>query len=870
MGFSEIPMKPRLSREHEFPPSLAWWILCLGAGLTLAAVIFVGLLQHQRMRTRFELSTRDSGEHLKDRLRLCEDLLIGVRGFARASGTVNRKNLHVFLDSMGVESRYPGLLGVAYGVPLNAGGMEAIQKRLREEHGRPDLRIHPGVGYGDDAIVLFEEPELPNLRALGFNSASAPDQRNSLILARDSGQIRASAPMALAQAPEGGPGLVMRLAIYRGGGVPDTVEARRAAFEGYANAVFLLGELTRDSLTGLPRGLQLRIMDRTDPSRPLLVCQGGAQASEPWWSVFCPTPPRQLRTLQTGGRSWEMEFIASPAFFEPAEVGLPWLVGFAGLQASFLLAALIRAISRTGRQAAAMANRMTAELRRSESRLRAIVQVLPDVFLVLDDEGGYQEVLTGEASLLAAPVAHLLGRNIRDILPPELAQAILQVIRRTIDADQLQEMEYSLETPLGVRRFDARVAPLELAIGGHSCVLWAARDVTEHRAQEEAIRQTQRLESLGVLAGGIAHDFNNLLAAILGYVNLSRIALDSGEDPSRHLAKAESSIDRAADLARQLLAYSGRASFRLEQLDLNTLLEQMNELLAVSRSRKVSLDLHLDPALPAVLGDPVQLQQVIMNLVTNAGEAIGDQSGKVDIRTGSCDLDADTLGRRFPGQGLKPGCFVMLEVRDEGCGMSPELLERIFDPFFTTKPAGRGLGLSAIRGILRSHRAGIEIASTPGEGTTIRVFFPASESTSSSVRQSVAPDTSPESLSGLLLLAEDEPALRETARLMVERLGMEALVAPDGEEAWSLFQAHQGQVRAALLDLTMPRRSGVEVYRLIRKIAPDLPVVICSGFSREALPELRDSSERRVFLAKPYTFEQLEEALRKAMGPLSQ
>ncbi|WP_005036820.1 CHASE domain-containing protein [Holophaga foetida] len=858
-------MKRRLTREHEFPPFLALWVLCLGGMLTLVAVLIVGSAQLHRGRTRFEMASRDAEEHLRDRLRLCEDLLLAVQGHIQASGGVNRYSFRVFLESMEIKSRFPGLLGVAYGVPLAPAGAEAVQRRLQMEHGRSDLRIHPGTGYGDDAIVLFEEPELPNIRALGFNSASAPDQRVSLLAARDSGQIRASAPMALAQAPERGPGLILRLGVYRGGRVPDAVEARRLAFAGYANGIFLLDDLTRDSMQGLPRGIQLRIADATDPSSPMAVSQGGAPGSDPWWSLVSPPLPRLRRSFGIGGRVWELDFAASPAFFEAGEVGLPWFVGLAGLQATLLLAALVHAMARTGRQARALADRMTRELHQSESRLRAIAQVLPDVILVVDDEGCYREVLTGDPSLLAAPVESLLGHNISEALPPELSREVLEVIRRTLALQQLQDVEYSLETPLGHRRFDARVAPLDLTIEGRPCVLWAARDITEHRAQEESLRQAQRLEGLGVLAGGIAHDFNNLLAAIMGYVNLSRIALEGGGDPARHLAKAEASIERAADLARQLLAYSGRASFRLESMDLNAKVLEMNELLAVSRSKKVSLELRLAPSLPFIEGDPVQLQQVVMNLVTNAGESFGDDPGRVAVRTGTSELDAIALKHRFAGQSLQPGCFVFLEVEDEGCGMGPELLERIFDPFFTTKPAGRGLGLSAIRGILRTHRAGIEIVSQPGEGTTIGVYFPAAQDALLPGTVSAAV-TSTVPLTGLLLLAEDEPALRETAQQMLERLGMEVLVAADGEEAWSLFQAHREQVSIALLDLTMPRRSGVEVYGLIRSVAPDLPVIICSGFSREAMPELKDASERRVFLAKPYTFEQLEQALRKVLG----
>jgi PAS domain S-box-containing protein len=688
--------------------------------------VLAWLAQQGRARARFDVAAIEARSRLENRLRDCEDLLRGVRGFAQASGGVSRLSFRTYLQPMDLGKRYPGLLGVAYGIPLLPAGSEAVERRLRAEHGRPDLRIHPGVGFGDDAIVLFEEPEEPNLRALGFNSSSLEAQRASLVGARDSGELRASPPMALAQAPEAGPGLVLRLAVYEATSLTATIEERRRAFIGYANAVFLLQQLAADSLSRVAAdGMHLRLADLGDPERPQVFLEGGRDSPRRWWQRFGPKGLSRREELGIGGRQWELRFEAGRTFFQAGEIGLPWFVLLAGLQTTLLVAALVRSINLTGQRARQLANKMTEELHRSESRLRAIARVMPDAIMVLDAEGRYVEVLTADTTRLVAPPEVMTGRKVEEFLSPELAKSVLEIIRRAMEERQMQSLEYSLETPKGRLRFDARVAPMDVEIDGRPCVIWVARDVTERKAQEAILRQTQKLESLGVLAGGIAHDFNNLLTAIQGHLSLGRLVVEDGEDPTHHFNRMDASIQRAADLARQLLAYAGRGDFRVEPLALNALVTEMTELLGVSRSKKVELEITLSEGLPLIHGDRTQLQQVVMNLVTNASEAIGDRTGHVVMATGTCQIGAAMLKSRFSGQRLEGGNYVTLAVTDDGSGMAPEVLGRIFEPFFTTKPTGRGLGLSAMLGILKAHKAGIEIHSELGQGTCITLFFPA-------------------------------------------------------------------------------------------------------------------------------------------------
>ncbi len=299
-------------------------------------------------------------------------------------------------------------------------------------------------------------------------------------------------------------------------------------------------------------------------------------------------------------------------------------------------------------------------------------------------------------------------------------------------------------------------------------------DITARVQAEDALRQSQKLESLGVLAGGIAHDFNNLLTTILGNAEMLAPYLNAVKSPGKHhLEKIERTTRRLADLTRQMLAYSGRGKFTVAQLDLNALIVEMTDLLKVSTPKNVRVKYQLAPGLPLLEGDPVQVRQVVLNLLTNAAEAIGDQRpGSVIIRTDSCRLDLEAVESLYPGQGLEADDYVRLEVSDNGCGMSAETISKIFDPFFTTKFAGRGLGLAALRGIVRGHRGGIRIFSQTGEGTVFTLIFPA-------CGRPVAPQGQPaaedhplvEMERTKVLLVDDEEGLRSLMAIALEDAG---------------------------------------------------------------------------------------------------
>jgi len=857
---------PHPLRYHRFArPGLAAGILVVGLLAATGCWVAIRAAQVARARARFDAAVAETREGLALRLRQGEDLIRGVRGMAQVSGGMDQARFSAFLHSMENLTRYPGLLGVSYLVPAPPASRDRLLATLRAEHGLPGLQVYPGWGYPGDALVLYVEPHGSSARALGFNPASSPVQRESLAAARDTGTAEASGPVTVAQAPQGGPGLILRLATYQGPTVPATLEGRRAAFSGCINAVFLIRELAAASFARVGQdGIRLGLTDLRESAVPFM--EGGADRPAHAWNLLAPRGFSAAQEMEFGGRAWRLDFRTHSSFFLPMEAALPWMGAAVCLVIGSLLAGLLHSSTRTRTLAEDLAQRMTEKSRRNEARLQAILRVMPDVLLVYDQDGRYLEVLTQERSRLWASPDRMLGRTADEVLPPATAALVLGTVRAVLRDRREHSVDYAMQTPRGNLRFEARVIPMEEEFDERPCVLWAARDTTERDGQEAALRQSQKMESLGLLAGGIAHDFNNLLTAIQGHLSLGRMAVADARDPAPHLDHMERSIQLAADLARRLLAYSGRTALTVEALDLNALVRDMVTLLGVSHSKLVALEVDLEPGSAPFLGDRAQIQQLIMNLVTNASEAIGERPGRVGLRTRLNRLDAARLDQRMPSQNLAPGLFVTLEVEDDGGGMPEEVLARIFDPFFTTKQAGRGLGLSAIRGILRTHHAGIEIASTMGEGTTIAMHFPAMEAPAAPLQELPAARPEPLPWSGTLLLAEDEPVIRELSGEMAERLGFQVLAAEDGAVAWALFQERREEIRVAVLDLTMPRLGGGEVYARIRRESPRLPILLCSGYSREAVPEAADPSEPRGFLQKPFTFAQFKAALGEVLA----
>lgn len=511
------------------------------------------------------------------------------------------------------------------------------------------------------------------------------------------------------------------------------------------------------------------------------------------------------------------------------------------------------------------------KLERSESRYRSFVQNFNGIafrgttdFVPVFFHGAVEEV-TGYSE------EEILSGN------PKWNEIVHPDDRSILDSKEkiLADPDYSTRREYRIRRKDGEVRWVYESIQRYDdetftdvFVQGAIHDITplkraeqEHIKMEKKIQETQKLESLGVLAGGIAHDFNNILMGIMGYADLAADMLPEMSPVRENIQEIEKASHRAAELCRQMLAYSGRGSFVIESIDVGSLVEEMLHLLKTSISKKVLLNLSLEKELPRIKGDATQIRQTVMNIVINASEAIGERSGVITISTGAMECTEDYISETLHARDLAPGYYVYVEVSDTGCGMDRKTQDRLFEPFFTTKFDGRGLGMAAVLGIIQGHNGAIKVYSELGKGTTFKMLFPVAEGADLE-----SPDISKIKeeefiVSGNVLLVDDEETVRAVGKRMLQRLGLTVITAENGRQAVDIFTERKEEIALVILDITMPEMTGEEAYREIRRLGPDVAVIMSSGYTEQETSARFSGKGVNGFIQKPYTLGLLRERL---------
>ena len=396
-------------------------------------------------------------------------------------------------------------------------------------------------------------------------------------------------------------------------------------------------------------------------------------------------------------------------------------------------------------------------------------------------------------------------------------------------------------------------------------VVGVVLDITEQHeaaevkaAIERRLQESQKLESLGILAGGIAHDFNNLLTGILGNTSLARLDLPEDSPVHAYVQAIEHASRRAADLCKQMLAYSGKGRLLVQRLDLSEIARETAQLIRPSISKAATLEFDLASDLPAISADATQMRQIIMNLVINASDALGENPGVIRLTTGLLEGEAAMLSDTVLSPEVTGGDFVFLAISDTGCGMTPEVREKIFDPFFTTKFTGRGLGLAAVIGIVRSHGGALKVTSTLGQGSTFQLLLPCAAGVAEPLRSRVAPASTWRG-TGTVLVVDDEETVRGVASRSLVTFGFEVVLATNGREAIASFREDPARFCAVLLDLTMPEMGGAETFAELRRISPAVKVVLMSGFTEQDAVGRFHSNDLAGFVSKPFTPEELRE-----------
>jgi PAS domain S-box-containing protein len=545
------------------------------------------------------------------------------------------------------------------------------------------------------------------------------------------------------------------------------------------------------------------------------------------------------------------------------------------------------------------------QLRGTTAFLDSVIDNVPLTIFVKDaDNLRYERINRAGQELLGLRQEELLGKSDFDFFSEEQAAFFVEKDRETLRAKTIVNVE---EEPIRTKRGERWLHTRKTAIldeqGHPRHLLGISEDITERRELVSALRhvsedlerrvlertadlatanaelrreiqereklqaqllQVQKLEGLGLLAGGIAHDFNNLLTAILGGASVALLTVPPENPARKDIETVVATAQRAANLTRQMLAYSGKGHVEIRPIELSAHVREIAALLETTIPKKVQLRLELQRDLPPVEADVAQVQQIIMNLVINGAEAIGDAQGTVLVATGVQEVDEQYGTTLFAADGLASGTYVFLEVHDTGHGMDEATKNKIFDPFFTTKFTGRGLGLAAVLGIVRGHRGAIKVYSSPGRGTTFKVFFPTSRGRPVPARRTSALDYRGQ---GLVLVIDDDAGVRRTVCRMLSFLGFSAMQAADGHEGVEIFRRYTSEIVLVILDMTMPKMNGEETFRELRGIRADTPVILTSGYSEIEATRRFTSKGLAGFLEKPFTPSDLAAKLAKVVFP---
>lgn len=564
-------------------------------------------------------------------------------------------------------------------------------------------------------------------------------------------------------------------------------------------------------------------------------------------------------------------------------MGVLFASAYLAILDALLVRARLTAESEKRQQALKAAEKYAQALALSEARaweqlteIENLYDTAPVGLCLVGTDGRFQKVNHRMAQVDGLPPEAHVGKTIEEALH-EPGRTLAQICREvTRSGHPRPSFELSLaETGNGAaaaappRTWLTSCFPVAARDGAVMGVQVVVQDITDIKSAEASRRQleqqaqyAQKLESLGVFAGGVAHDFNNLLTGMLGNISL---VLERGVFDEKTHGMLDASLQaarRASELTQQMLAYAGEGAIQATFLDLSRLIRDHLPLFRASVADHVELAIDCPDGLPSIVGDPSQMQQVVMNLVVNASEALGEAGGRIEIRTGHKECSTEELTQYSVCDDPWPGRYVYIEVSDTGCGIQRAALPRIFEPFYSTKFAGRGLGLAVAVGIVRRHRGAIAVQSTPGGGTVFRVLFPAS--TGPATVEEDAPTTKPGPWRGhgLVLVIDDEEIVRITAQELLQDMGFEVICAEDGFTGERLFRQYCRELVAVLLDLTMPGRNGVETYRAIQSCGVSVPIIVCSGFTQEQmLQQFQDEPQVRL-LQKPYAYETLAALMR--------
>lgn len=899
---------------------LVWIVLFVGLVISLVAWQ-IAMQYEQRVATAvFEVESKEQSLLIRKELETASSALEDLASMYAVNDVISGAQFERFVSP--ILARNQALKALSWNPVITHADRDAHESALQED-GLTDYRItqpsadgtietaYPREHY---IVVSAIEPLENNRSARGYDVASEITRREALERARDTASLAIAAPIVLDQSLQESRAALGFLPIYRAGMPVETLAERRANLRGYLVVVVDFPQLIAAALSSLTEpGIEQKIITTPPDAAPgLMYLSNGFTGGDGITPTTESDPPSRL-TYSTGfswgGHLLDLQFAASDPYRAAGKSWVPWGILLVLVTLTLLTAAMLRLLrGRTvaiARQVDARTRELqvsnrelqaevvlrneveerleeqqhqlerevaarTSELKATTAQLRTILDSEPECVKIISADGALEDMnAAGLAMIEADSMEEVRGCDVYSLVDDEYRDAFIEMNQRVIGG-QSETLEFKLRGLKGTERWvETHAVPLVDLDGANNRHLAITRDVTTKKANEEKqamlegqLRHAQKLESIGVMAGGIAHDFNNLLQVIIGNSELA-LGTPGLHDSAHNAIKAgQSAAIDAAKLCDQMLTYAGQSRPAIQPIHLPDLVKSIINLLGVSHSKNSELEFVSDHIQGMIDGDDAQLRQVVMNLVTNASEAIGEQPGHIGVHISNVNIAADIADDRWLGAAPSAGRYVRLDVSDNGCGMDVQTQERMFDPFFTTKFAGRGLGLSATLGIIQSHNGYLKVDSTPNRGTRVIVLFPVSVA-----KKQAEPQVSkqPAVFSQTVLLVDDETAVREVGRAMLDKLGCRVVLAAQGEDALKYFADHADATDVVLLDLTMPGISGNVTCAELRRIRPDIPVIFCSGYASGAVQAAMDSPGYTGFLHKPFTLDALVRALEAAL-----
>ena len=872
--------------------SLLHKYISLGAVVTIGIVLSILVFAVARNRADrqltedFERATQERISVLENRLKDSFQALDWIAAFFDGSQKVERDEFRSFvehhLEYTQQGSRFQSAIQALEWIPRVPDSQRQMYETVARNEGFGNFQISERETQGlivkavqrDEYYpVYFVEPYKGNEISLGFDLGSDPARLEALRRSRDTGAKVATAPITLVQETGEQQGFLVFKPIYRKGAPIESIEDRRERLEGFATGVFKVGDVLDNALMHLEaEGIDMHIYDATVPTyRPLMAFRPSRTRDRPN-KPMAYGEVEQLKNLHVraaidvGGRKWQILCTPAPAFITVRKTWQGWILfvgslAFTGLLATYLQ--LMHSHVRKTKEHSAELLRGKEELEKEVAHRRQAEEEISDLAKFPSENPNPVLRISKDYTIVYANDATLPLLETLQCGPGErLSDSWRERVREAFGSGAVSRFEFECEG----RTFLVTLAPVQ----GVDYVNAYGLDITDRKQAEREktelelhLRQTQKMEAVGTLAGGIAHDFNNILGALIGYLDM--VLEDTPEDAATryNLEHASVCCERARDLVKQILTFSRKTEEQRKPLQIGPIVEETLELLRSSLPTTIEIHRDIDVSSGVAVANATQIHQVLVNLCTNAGHAMEENGGVLEVRLTEVDFESDTW---IDTKRLKQGSYLRLSVSDTGQGIDSNVMKRIFEPFFTTKGVGKGtgMGLSVVHGIVEDHGGKITVRSTPGEGTTFNVFLPRAVSDGQEKHRS-----SPSSVLGgteTILLIDDEDAIIDVMKQMLERLGYTVVDEDNGITALETFGAEPAQFDLVITDQTMPKMTGLQLAEELMKIRADIPIILCTGYSEQIGAAEAKSIGIREFVMKPVVKEKMAAIIRNVLN----